>query len=403
MTPQSQRMSDYRFYTQQYDRPGTEADRFNVGTASLAVGAKILQDVQNKELYVVDHFFKKHYLTKNGNPLWNASGIMTLAKGYGKGPAVAYLGDPLNPTIKMWSADDETEGGWQTIDIKNQDDLYFATKRTYKTRDSYKENSAGFAAINPFSERPRDVWSGVADFNRGLDNIAATFVVPALEMGVDDVLPGFSQVMDVTGATNALQEGLTKAMKSSYGKNQKHTSGKEFDLGITNVLKDPRIKIMYRQMMAASAQHDDQTIKDIMRLDDKTNAQKITKMRALLVQNQRVFADDAEKQLLNNSTALQGILGDKTKFDFSQINVGLATATNPEQRLRVISYFNTQFKNQLLPLLSQTPKSGAEPPESNTETKKLVQHPTESVKDPENRLVINGDQQIKQDEHGNIV
>ena len=66
MKPQSQRMSDYRYYLQQYDRPGTEADRFKVGTASLAVGAQILQDVQNKELYVVDHFFKKHYLTKNG-------------------------------------------------------------------------------------------------------------------------------------------------------------------------------------------------------------------------------------------------------------------------------------------------------------------------------------------------
>ena len=139
---------------------------------------KILQDLQTSQLYVNTPAGQKVWLTSSGKPLPNAAQLIKQGTNWGVGPAVMISGNPLRPTYSMFSAGDESPGkGYKPITINSMADVKYAMSlnddayNTNKVTDSYLNNKNsgqfGLASVSgPFAPRPRDVWSGVADFNR---------------------------------------------------------------------------------------------------------------------------------------------------------------------------------------------------------------------------------------------
>ena len=101
------------YYTQTYKHnPQSTADSMTWGTkgSHLNIGAKVLQDMNNNQLYITNNAGQKVYITKNGQQVPNAKEIIKTAQNYGEGPLVEITGSPLNPQMYMWTSNDMTAG-----------------------------------------------------------------------------------------------------------------------------------------------------------------------------------------------------------------------------------------------------------------------------------------------------
>ena len=98
-------------YMATYSHNQKNVQNIPIGSGSLQIGAKILQDVMERpgEMYVMSKN-KKIWLTENGVYKSNVDQLLGRADGYGAGPTMAILGSPSNPSYLMWAATDETEG-----------------------------------------------------------------------------------------------------------------------------------------------------------------------------------------------------------------------------------------------------------------------------------------------------
>lgn len=342
-------------WTAGYKQSQAGQDKIKMSGGEISIGAKILQQVtgpKRNELYVINDQGREIYLTNEGKPFPDAAKRVAMARNYERGPAVEFLGDPLHPDVRMFSGDDETAGdhhGWKMQEIRNEADLQFAVKHKLRDTGQIEASRYGFAAVNPFLEKPRDIWSGVADFNRGFDKVAPAILIPVAEGFLDDVVPGASNLLDATGATSAMIQGLEDFTKGQYGHGQEHEAGSSMAASFSDVLTDPRVEDMYEQVMRNSKKWDrksnDRSLQTAMNLPDFSNEQKIAKVKALNSGNLRLFVDEQSKELLKSSSLLKAHLGNRTDFNFDNLAAGLQAAQDDTERLRVLQFMSGEIKS----------------------------------------------------------
>ena len=187
-------------YNQRPNKPSDHTDYVPWGNKGSLVqmGAKIVQDMDNKQLYITNTENQKVYITKNGVPLPSAQSIVSTAKNYGRGPCMQFVNSVSNPKIYMYTGDDQQPGTYyKPVLIQNMADFRDAMTRGNKGRgiDGKYSGNRGQAAISPFIKMGKDVWSGVADENRLLDTVGQQMILPVAEEVVGKVIPGFSTFM----------------------------------------------------------------------------------------------------------------------------------------------------------------------------------------------------------------
>ena len=121
-----QNMDYTNTYNQRPNQPRDPTDSVPWGNkgSTVQIGAKIILDNTNNQLYIVNSANQKVYITKDVNgtptPLQNAQMLVQSAKNYGRGPCMQFMGTPDNPKIFMYTGNDMTEGNnFKSIQNKN--------------------------------------------------------------------------------------------------------------------------------------------------------------------------------------------------------------------------------------------------------------------------------------------
>ena len=363
--------------------PNAKTDRIPWGNkgSKLAIGVKILQDTTNSQLYVNTAAGQKIYLTKDGKALPNSGNLIKLGANYGVGPAIEISGSPLHPVYQMYSATDESPGeGYKPITINNMADVQYAMSLNddaYTTKDVTNQylnnkNSGQFGSASiagPFLARPRDVWSGVADFNRASDDIFEKMVIPVAADVIGKVIPGFGTISSVTGLQQDLQNVLDTAYANSRKSQAKPTTS-TFQSYMANQITDPRLQPYFQ----ATQQQNNDLLKSTksnanpstQQMESWDNAGMLLKGRALENSN----ADLSVTQQTDNLDAvfakLKQTLGNKVDWSYyDQMKYGLAATPDPEAKMNILTHFANQLSTDVMPLLTQDTTS--QPSQPNTQ------------------------------------
>ena len=363
-------------YLQTYkQRPNTTQDSTDVipwgnGKSVVQTGVKILQSMNNGQLYVTKPNGMQVFLT-SGNPpkpVPQAAKLVTQGMNYGRGPAIMLTNNPMNPKITMFTSDDSTQDrSYQPITVNNLNDFQHAMEMGQEQRDQSSgafSGSFGQAAINPFLQRGNDFYSGLSDFARGLGAIGTQLILPIAEAGLDTLMPGAGTIIGTTG----LDQGLQNSINTFYGnimKGQKYKSGSNYNLGMSNMISDPRLQGYFQKLQARNqalgSQYGASTFTG---MGQETNAQIIAKGRMMQQENQNVIVHQQAIQLGNVMGQLKHALGNKTDFDFQGLSQGLRIATTNEARMSILNHFSQQINQKLLPLLRKetAPASSSQGP-----------------------------------------
>ena len=383
---------------------GRYQDYMPVGSGTVAVGAKILQSRTN-ELYVIDRRGNPITLTKNGVPKPNASQLLRSDPNWGKGPTVGFLGNPANPKIVMWTANDmSTSKKFTPTVINSYSDFYHVMSNNVEVDNQLLNSDYGQAATDPFIDHPRDVWSAVGDENAAIGKIGSQLIVPAAESFLDDVIPGASLVLDATGVSGKLTNWLDSAINQ---KGKAYTSAPQYQKNLSNVLHDPRLDMTLQGAEHSaglwSKQSNDKQLQLAMGMPDSTGEQKVAKLQQLRDNTVRLYASSQSEKLIKTAETLKNMVGAHTGFDFSQIQSGLAAAGTPQQKLNIISYFSKQIKTELLPLIQTQSNSADNAPSTSTSQPTSAPPTSQSSQVQGQPRSINGDTPPQRDQHGNTV
>lgn len=389
-------------YLQTYkQRPNTTNDPTDVipwGTkSSVQTGVKITQSMQNGQLYVTTPDGNQVFLTQGNppSPLGNASQLITKGKNYGRGPAVMLTNSPLNPTITVFSSTDSTaDRSYQPVVVNSMADFTHAMEQNQEQRDQSSGAFSGWrgqAAINPFLERGNDFFSGLADVGRFVGSVVTKLAVPAIEMGLDDVLPFSGTVIGALGLDSGLQHGLDN-LNELLIHGEQYKSAATRDPKLSNLITDPRLPAFFKRVQtqneALSQQYGGSSFSN---LPESSAAQMVAKGGLMARSNQDVVIKQQALQLSNLMTNMKKTLGTKTNFDFDAMSQGLAIATNNQARMNVMNHFSQELKQKVLPLLQIHPRASslAPPPARSRPPQPVFSNPDESF---ERRAgVINGD------------
>ena len=353
-------------YLQTYkQRPNTKNDPTDVipwgdGKSTVQTGVKILQSMQNGQLYVTTPEGQQVFLTQGNppQPLSNASQLVTQGRNYGRGPAVMITGSPLDSKTTLFSSTDTTaDRKYQPITINNMKDFTYAMEQSQGQRDQSSGSFSGWrgqAAINPFLERGNDFMSGVADVGRFLGSVATQFVVPAFEYGMDELVPMSGTVFGALGLDSGLQKNMD-SLNQLLIHGEQYKSGATKDPALSNVISDPRLGSYFKQVQsqnqALAGEYGGNTFSN---LPEETPEQMVAKGRQMFQENQDTVIKQQASQLSNLMTNMKKTLGNKTNFDFDAMSQGLAIATNNQARMNIMNHFSQQLKQKVLPLLSDT-------------------------------------------------
>ena len=354
------------FYTQSYTGHGS--DRVPIGDGWMSIGAKIVQDPSTSELYVTAADGKRWFLTKGGKPLPNMADRVKLAANYRAGPALMITGPPSAPKYTMFSANDESTGSnWKPISINSYQDLYHAMKENRTNFDSRHAGSLGFAAVNPFLDRPRDVWSAVADENRAIAVAGAELVVPVAEAVLDDFVPFSSSVLNATGITDMLETGLSKALAWGYLRDTTWKSSVPFFAPMSNVLTDPRVDARLAAVKTDAQQWvnniSDPTLSGILREPTNTPQEKVAALQKIQERTKQLYATTVRQKLEHNLSELQRVgalasASDKADvgFDISTLQGGLEQAQTADEILHVAKFVNDKVLDHVVNHLTDQQK-----------------------------------------------
>ena len=341
------------FTTAAYGKQG-RGDRIPMGDGQIQMGAKILQNPETSELYVVDDRGHHWDLTSHGKPLPNVIDRVKLAANYKQGPAVMITGPPTHPNYTMFSATDEDTGSFfHPVVVNNYSDLYHAVEH----RGNFAKDEIGqigFAAVNPFMERPRDVWSAVADENRAITNFGADLVVPVAEAVLDDFVPFASSVLNATGITDLLQHGLSDALHASYDRKEWESST-PFYPPMSNVITDPRLDHTLasasREAETWASKTNDPSLQSILGDKAVTPQEKVAKLDKMHERTMQLYASATKKVMDHNLAELT-----RVGVDVSDLEAGLAAADTADQILHVASFLNGRIQKQIVPGLDSGQK-----------------------------------------------
>jgi hypothetical protein len=348
--------------------PNAKTDRITWGNkgSHLAIGVKILQDLTNSQLYVKTAAGQKIWLTDNGKPLPNAAQLIKQGTNWGVGPAVMISGNPLKPTYSMFSAGDESSGqGYKEININSMADVKYAMSlnddayNTNEVTDSYLNNKNsgqfGEASVSgPFAPRPRDVWSGVADFNRASNDIFEKIVIPVAADVIGKVIPGFGFISQVTG----LQDDLQSALDKAYYTKKELAKPTQFQNYMSDRITDPRLQPYYAQTLSSNAKLLKQTggkaSQQVQQMQSRDNASMLLKGKALETSNSSLLVQQTETQMNDAIAKLKKTLGNKVDWSYyDQMQYGLAATPDDDAKMNILSHFANSLSTNVLPILKQ--------------------------------------------------
>ncbi len=345
-------------YAQRPNQPGDPTDSVPWGDkgSSVQIGLKIMED-PNKELYIMNRAHQKVYITKNQVPLPNAQALCQTGLNYGRGPVMQFMGDPLNPQVYMYTASDMTPGkNFTPMKINNMHDFKEAMTQDNSGHDINAKYSGmyGQAAISPFQPLGKDVWSGVADFNRVTNAIGQKMILPVAEEVIGKVIPGFGTFMGVTGLDKELQGGIDGLFDQLH-KSRVYQSGTAYDTSLSNTFKDPRLQSTFSTTQAQNTQlgtvMKQSTPKNVMAMPSQTPQEQLLKARALEQENNDMSVKQQTQKLDGLITKMKSALGNKVDWSYyNQMQYGLEASTNTEASLNILTHFATKLGTDVVPL-----------------------------------------------------
>ena len=380
-------------YAQRVNQPSDPTDAVSWGNkgSTVQIGVKIMED-DDKELYVMNRANQKVYITKDGTPLPNAAALVQTGKNYGRGPCMQFMGDPLNPTVYMYTGSDLSPGkNFAPIQINNMQDFKEAMTQDNSGVDINAKYSGmyGQAAISPFQPLGKDVWSSAADFNRVTNLMGEQLILPAAEEVVGKVIPGFGTFMSVTGLHDDIQKDLDGLFDNLH-KSRVYKSGSEYDTGMANVFKYPRLQESFHTEQAQNTQLGTEmkraTPKNVLGMPSQTPQQMILKARELQKDNTSMSIKQQTQELEGAIGKLKSALGNKVDWSYyTQMQYGLAAAAsaeNDEGSLNILTHFATKLSTDVVPLYKAqlanqtvTPQSAAVPPPKGGSFAPIPWHP----------------------------
>ena len=391
-------------YEQTY-RQNRRTDSFAFGTQRMGIGVKILQDVDSAkkgELYVNTPGGRK-YITYKGNLAPYASDYLKLSPDYGNGPAVLISGDPLNPKYTMFYAKDGDRhqgDDWTAKQVASLQDVrdtvtegdmggHFSTKGKFA-------NYYGQAAIDPFGlKEGRDAFTSMNDMGQGINKVLRVATVPLAETALDDLVPFASNILQASGANDALQQAVDALSTSHYTPPPVGT----LQPGLMNAIKDPRLPAYVRQVGDQSqqfiAKYGPGGYKGITSMAADTPSQMISKARAQGKENLSLYTHHQVNEMQSTVEQLKKLLPPGTGTElFANIQTGLDLAQTDQQRLNVIGHFSKQISEQLMPSLQagagsaqKTTATASNPPAdlNHVTASAQVGHPTVSINGTDSR------------------
>ena len=346
-------------YAQRVNQPSDPTDSIPWGNqgSSVQIGLKILQDPNNSELYIMNKANQKVYITKNKQPLPNAAALCQTGKNYGRGPCMQYMGDPLNPTIYMYTGSDLTPGkNFTPIQINNMNDFKEAMTQDNSGHDINAKYSGmyGMASLSPFQPLPKDAWSAGADFNRVANKIGEQMILPAAEEVIGKVIPGFGTFMGVTGLEKSIQNDINKGFDALH-KSRIYQSGSNYDTSLSNIFKDPRLTSTYTSTQQENTQLGEamkqSTNPNVMRMPSQTPQEMILKARALQQENNSMSVKQQTQDLEGAMNKMKAALGNKVDWSYyNQMQYGLAASTNYEASINILTHFATKLNSEVIPI-----------------------------------------------------
>ena len=404
-------------YMAAYRQNSATADSMSYGKGRLQFGVKIIQDIDPGpnvgQLYVVNDAGKRLYITHDGKMAPYASDYVKQGQNYGNGPAVSITGNPLHPQYNMWYSpqgdEHDASGEWTPITINSKKDILEAMQSGMQGMDynGKHANMWGQASINPFGAKEgSSMWTTGVQVGKILTGVVSQAIVPVAEMGLDALVPGASTILAVTGANKAMQKGIDALVAATP--THAYQGSKQFDPQISNIIKDPRLPGFLQQQQDQShafiAKYGPSKYVATNQLAQDTPSQQIQKAQQLQEENEDLYATSEAQKLTDLSSKLESMVGPNPLFQ--QIKTGLATATNNQQTMNVISHFSKQLQQQVLPLLaskassaavSPSPAPVASPPNAIQTASAQVGHPTLSINgthtDDPSKTVITGSQE----------
>ncbi len=397
-------------YLQTYKQQGGTGDKIDLGKGlpQLIMGAKIIQSVTAEkddkgnlqpagEFYVMSKG-KRLYLSKGGAFTDQAQNILTWADNYKQGPTVLVSGKVGSVKYTVFGGTSTAENNdYQPLQINNKDDLRKALWVGHPNQQRGKfATSYGDLAVNPFKKRPRNFFSDLADFGRGVEKVADVVLIPIIEIGLDELTDGLaSTLLQITGAEDALQ-GELDSLTESQGLDYNSTSNKTED-SMSSVIQDPRLDDYYNKIMEvsrgkAATYHNEYTgeLSKISNSRHSTPAAKMMVVHKLQDLNLRFDSRQQTTMVLKTAELLRKMVPNPPDFDWETIETGLKTAQTPQQQINVSKWLTNQLIKKVMPFVTKKEPSVAKPTESGAAPSKKDGVPPGDAPAGQKSGIING-------------
>jgi len=367
--------------------------------SKLSFGVKILQDMGNNQLYVNTNSGVKVFLTSNGKALPNSAQLIKQGQNYGIGPAIMITGVPSAPVYSMFSVtDDDSSDGYKKITINSMadvkyavtldDDAYSTNEYTNKSLNAKHSGQYGEASIaGPFAPPPRDVWSGVADFNKAIGSIGEKLIIPIAADVIGKVIPGFGIISQITGLQDTLQKGLDKVWNAP--RRQVSSGVSSFQTYMADRIKDPRLQRYFQKTQSQNSELIKKTGEkadpQVQQMQSWDNAGMLTKARALENNNDNMNVISTEKSLKSLISQLKTNLGNKvdpsTWWYIDQMQSGLDAASTANQKMNILTHFTNKILTDVIPILQkqQALSNPVKAPEKSSTVQRAPGQNTQSV------------------------
>ena len=339
-----------------------EPEDIPIGGGSLEIGAKILEDVFERpgEMYVMSqHGKKKIWLTEGGVYKPDVSRLIRKADAYKAGPTIAILGTPSNPRYLMWAATDETEGeDWKPVEMKSYQDIMHYLEIGHSGLDPGKfAGSYGSLGVDIFENKPSDIWTGVADFNRTTN----AFALPVMDMVLDEFTGGMGSLfLQVTGIQDKIGEELDKVAAANEDISKGYTSNvTKTDDNMADFITDPRLEPYFDAVKKQSAHNASQypqtdngkeINKIVTRFHEGTPKWRMKKLRKLEEANLNLTGDVQMQTLVSTVAKLKEVVPD---YDWQSIQNDMKTASSSADKIQMVEKYGAEIQNNVMPLLQQ--------------------------------------------------
>lgn len=373
---QQQSLSESRGNWLQQYKYDLNRESFHVDNTDINIGAKILRNTGNHELYIETKNGRKINITRNSGKEMkeNVHTLLKKADGFGTGPTLLFDSLPSHPQVFAFASSETTSGSkYLPFRLNSLADLKRAVKFGHSEKASHY---VGSAAIDPYTEK-KTTWKSIgAEILKETAQLGAQTMLPLASMVLDDVLPGAGTAMDLTIGPE-IQKLLDRATDF-----QPHTesSSSTYDSHLSDILTDPRLPGFYKQIRKQSERYATETgdVSLIRSLGKETAlpSELLRKTQLLSNRNMELYVD---KMVQNDSSLREQVQNTGTLTD----------------KLQKIS----ELKPELFSSVQSSPESASELPTDIQEKKKTTVEAQISDTQRADSPVINGDFDDETDKH----